>query len=175
MSGYRAFLDEDDDNDKYVLTYYHNPTRWNANLLAINNPIRDANKWSKEIKYMNDDNTDVSDEIKNLPKNTGGIYIFYLKGLNLPHIENYVLYVGRCKYTKHQNINKRAKEYLTDKRPRIMKMFRRWKSYLYYRYFPDTDNDAISNNEIILIRAIAPEYNEDIPDKIEIRPTTPAF
>ena len=80
MSGYRAFLDEDETNDNYDLTYYHNPKRWKDNLLEETNPIRDTNKWSKEIKYLNKDNTDFSDDIKNLPKDTGGIYIFYIKG-----------------------------------------------------------------------------------------------
>ena len=54
-------------------------------------------------------------------------------------------------------------------------MFSRWKDYLYYRYYPDTDNDRIKNNEIQLIRAILPQYNEVIPDQIDRCDSIPAF
>ena len=54
-------------------------------------------------------------------------------------------------------------------------MFSRWKDHLYYRYYPDTDNERIKNNEIQLIRAILPQYNEVIPDQIEIQDSIPAF
>lgn len=175
MSRYRAFIHDDDDNEKYILTYYHNPHRWIDNLLDINNPIRNIENWSNEIKYLNDQNDDVSECIKNLPKNHGGVYIFYLKGINLPFAENYILYIGRCQYTINQNINKRANEYLKDERIEIKRMFRKWKEYLYYRYYPDTDNEKIRSNEVKLIRAILPEFNEEIPDNIEIQDSVPAF
>ena len=175
MPGYRAFITEDDDNYHYKLSYYHNPQRWNDNLLSPENPIRDIANWSDEIKYLNDANNDISDTIKQLPTNVGGIYMFYIKGINLPFIENYVLYIGRCKYTDNQNIRKRASEYYTDKRDLIRQMFKRWKNYLYYRYYADTNNETIVRNEIQLIRAILPEYNESIPDRLEVRATVPAF
>ena len=54
-------------------------------------------------------------------------------------------------------------------------MFRKWKEHLYYRYYPDTDNELIRSNEVKLIRAIAPEYNEEIPNKIDIQESVPAF
>ena len=106
--------------------------------------------------------------------------MFYIKGICLPFIENYIIYIGRCKSTHKQNIKKRAKEYYTDdylkgKRQMIRSMFNHWKEYLYYRYYPDVDNERIDQNESILIRAILPPYNEVIPDKIDIQPTIPAF
>ena len=36
-------------------------------------------------------------------------------------------------------------------------------------------NDKIKNNEIKLIRSILPQYNEAIPDKIDIQESVPAF
>ena len=175
MAKYRAFIRDDDVNEQYVLTYYHNPNRWNDNLLEQDNPIKNMANWSREIKYLNAQNDDISDDIKSLPKDHGGIYMFYIKGINLPFVENYILYIGRCQYTPAQNINKRAKEYFRDERIEIKRMFRKWKEFLYYRYYPDTNNELIRANEIKLIRAIAPEYNEEIPDKMDIQNSVPAF
>jgi hypothetical protein len=106
---------------------------------------------------------------------TGGIYVFYIKGLNLSFIENYILYIGRCQFTETQHIRKRAREYYKDTRDLIVEMFSRWKEHLYYRYYPDTNNERIKNNEIQLIRAILPQYNEVIPDQVDIQDSVPAF
>ena len=88
MAGYRAFVATDPNNNQYLLTYYHNPDRWRDNMVDINSPIRDINNWSEEIKYLNESNDDLSEEIKNLPSDVGGIYIFYIKGINIPFFEN---------------------------------------------------------------------------------------
>lgn len=175
MAGHRAFLAEDPNNYQYELRYYHNPNRWECNAISIDDPIRNVDNWSNEIKYLNESNDDISEGIKNLPNNIGGIYMFYIKGLNLSFIENYILYIGRCQFTGTQHIRKRAKEYYNDTRDLIIEMFTRWKEYLYYRYYPDTDNERIKNNEIQLIRAILPHYNEVIPDQIEIQDSVHAF
>ena len=141
MGGYRAFLAEDSNNYQYELTYYHNPNRWRNNIINTENPIRNVDNWSDEIKYLNESNDDLSDDIKNLPNDTGGIYVFYIKGLNLSFIENYILYIGRCQFTETQHIRKRAREYYKDTRDLIVEMFSRWKEHLYYRYYPDTNNE----------------------------------
>lgn len=176
MAGYRAFIAEDDNEAKYRIEYFHNPQRWDDNMVEPDNPIRDVTQWSQEIKYLSDDGSRISDEILNLPNNTGGIYMFYIKGVNLSFIENHILYIGRCKITEHQNIKKRAKEYYTDtKRQLIAKMFRLWKNNIYYRFYADNDNDRIDQNEVQLIRSILPPLNEKIPDKLEVQPTVLAF
>ncbi len=46
---------------------------------------------------------------------------------------------------------------------------------IYYRYYPDTDNDTIDKNKIMLIRAIKPDFNEEIPDKLDFQPVKKAF
>lgn len=97
---YRAFVADDDENLKHEVLYYHNPSRWKDNILPIDDPIRDENKWSVEFKYLNTDNSDISNDIKALPTNTGGLYIFFLKGVNLPFFESHILYIGRCEVTK---------------------------------------------------------------------------
>lgn len=172
---YRAFLSSDPSNFQYELTYYHNPQRWNNYIINDNNPIKNEANWSKEIKYLNDTNSDISSEIKEIPKDTGGIYYFYIKGNNLPFIENYILYIGRCQYTESQNIRKRAIEYYKDSRILIQEMFSRWKEHLYYRYFPCNENEETCQDELILISAILPQYNEEIPEKISKLVKKPAF
>jgi hypothetical protein len=173
---YRAFVDEDDENAIHRIEYYHTPSRWLDNALPINHPIRDESSWSCEIKYLDSTNTVISDEIKKLPDNHGGIYMFYIKGTNLDFIEKHILYIGRSRYTKNQNIRKRAIEYFSEKdRVLIKKMFRLWSNYLYYRYYASTDNTFIDETEATLIRAILPPMNEKIPDKVNVQPAIPAF
>ena len=73
------------------------------------------------------------------------------------------------------NRKKSKIEYFTDKRPKIRNLFKRWGQYVYYRYYPDTNNEAIDKNEVMLIRAIKPDFNEEIPDKLEPQLPTNAF
>jgi hypothetical protein len=158
-----AFIDNNDENKLYEVKYFHYPQRWNDNLIDSTNPIWNSLNWSSEIKYIDDTTGEVSDEIKNLPTDKGGVYVFLIKGICLPFLENYIAYIGRSKYTDNQNIRKRAKEYISDtKRSKIIRMFKYWKNHLYYRYYPDTDNNKIVNNEAILINAILPPFNEDL-------------
>lgn len=169
----RAFID--DSNKLFDITYYHNPSRWNKYAINPNNPIANEANWSKEIKYLNDTNDDISDDIKKIPNDTGGIYMFIIKGISLTFIEKYIVYIGRCQYTYDQNIRKRAKEYFKDNRDFIKYMFSHWNNYIYYRYFPDTDNNRIIENEELLLNAIWPPFNPIIPNRTEVQPTTNAF
>lgn len=173
MSGYRAFTTNDDDLVCRI-EYYPTPQRWRDNIDSTN-PITDEKNWSAEIKYMNPTNDDVSDEIKKIPNNTGGVYMFYIKGISLPFVEKYIVYIGRALYTDDQNIRKRAKEYLKPDRELIKHLFSHWKEYLYYRYYSDVNNEQIKANEAMLIRAILPPFNEDIPNKIEVKTPIKAF
>lgn len=169
-----AFLNSNDDDKLYDIVYYHNPKHWIENKIEDSNPIADEKKWSEEIKYYDGD--EVSNKIKELPVDTGGIYMFYLKGINIPFIEKYIVYIGRCHFNKDkQFIRKRAKEYDSDKRPEIDRMKKYWKKYLYYRFFPETDNEQIDKDEVSLIRAIRPPFNSEIPDKLEVQPSKKAF
>ncbi len=172
---YRAFLSKDDKNYLHELVFYHNPSRWALYQLEDGNPAKIETNWSQQIKFFNSDKTDVSDDIKRLPNTTGGIYIFELKGITIPFMENYILYIGRCQYTNNQNIRKRAREYLHPDRDLIEQMFRRWADYIYYRYCPDTDNERIKETEQILISSILPQYNSDIPQRVIIENPVSAF
>ncbi len=170
-----AFLNLHDEDKLYGITYYHNPNHWIENRIDETNPIADEAKWSEEIKYYNGGK--VSDEIDKLPTDKGGVYMFYLKGINLPFIEKYIVYIGRCHFTyKKQHIRKRAKEYAREEnRSEIVRMKKYWKDYLFFRYYPETNNDQIDMDEATLIRAIRPPFNSEIPDKIEIQSSIKAF
>lgn len=170
-----AFINSHDEDKLYDITYYHNPKHWIDNKIDAINPIANESNWSKEIKYYDGDN--ISDGINKLPTNTGGVYMFYLKGINLPFIEKYIVYIGRCHYSKGtQHIRKRAKEYdLDNSRTDIVRMKKYWKNYLFYRYYPETNNEKIDNDEATLIRAIRPPFNSEIPDKIEVQTSINAF
>lgn len=64
MAGYRAFLAENSENYQYELIYYHNPNRWRDNIIALDNPIRNVENWSAEIKYLNESNDDYQMKLK---------------------------------------------------------------------------------------------------------------
>lgn len=170
-----AFLNSNDEDKLYDITYYHNPKHWVDNKIHDDNPIANEANWSKEMKYYDGDV--VSDDINKLPTNTGGVYMFYIKGINLSFIEKYIIYIGRCHYSEgKQFIRKRAKEYDSDNsRTEIVRMKKYWKKYLFYRYFPETNNEIIDQDEAMLIRAIRPPFNSEIPDKIEVKSTVKAF
>ena len=106
---------------------------------------------------------------------TGWVKLVWL--FHLPFIEKYVVYIGRCHYSEgRQHIRKRAKEYDSDEsRTDIVRMKKYWKDYLFYRYYPETNNEQIDKDEVALIRAIRPPFNSEIPDKLDVQPTEKAF
>jgi hypothetical protein len=173
-----AFITDNEDNKLYDVVYYHNPARWQDNALSVDSSLLNEENWSGLIKYMN--GNELSEEIKSLPNDKGGIYMFVIQGQTLPFVEYYLAYIGRAQFTDNQNIKKRAKEYFTeyyrkDKRHKIYRLFDKWKDFLYYRYYPETDNSAIIQNEAQLIRAILPPFNDEIPNKIDFKQPENAF
>lgn len=173
---YRAFITTDE-NSSYGLQYYHNPLRWKKCLKHLTgNPILDINNWTPEYKFYDEDG-EKSTLINQLPNDKGGIYVFYLKGICLPFFENYILYIGKASITDNENIRSRVKTYYNVSKERylIIEMFSKWKDYIYCRCFPETNNEKIEIDESLLIKAILPYYNEDIPDKIHVQPKIKAF
>lgn len=172
-----AFIKSDVDSNKYLLQFYNNPKRWKKYSVPKDCPLQNIENWSMEYKYFvkQDRRNILNPEIRQIPNDSGGVYIFYVKGITLPFMENYILYVGRCHYSEGQNIRKRAKEYDKDLRGTIMAMKKLWGDYLYYRFYPECDEEIIDKYEELLIKAIVPYYNELIPDKYYIKKTVPAF
>ncbi len=173
-----AFLNANDHTRIYECSYYHDPNRWESVSSELKEKLRNQN-WSEFIKYL-DDEGKISDEINELPNDQGGIYMFFIQGPTLPASEMYLAYIGRARSTRTQNIKKRVREYLREStqpnaRPKISRLFRHWKDYLYVKYFPTKDNDLVLQGESLLIRAILPPFNDDIPDKMEFKEPQKAF
>ncbi|MCQ2201733.1 MAG: hypothetical protein MJZ27_06545 [Bacteroidales bacterium] len=181
-----AFLQYEADKD-YIVQFYLPSGNYRLQdgtsyvSYNIHSPILEERHWSKEIKYMNPENTEVSNEIKQIPNKSGGLYVFYLKGSGLPFMERYILYIGRVQYTKGMNIRKRAleyyKEYKKNKNSRlgIRYMFEHWSKHLYYRYYTDVDNPSIVALEESLIKTLLPPFNTDIPNKQKPKTNVAAF
>lgn len=161
----------------YDCTYYLDPTRWQK---TPNDMLKIIQKqtWSDYIKYL-DSKGNLSEALNQLPEDEGGLYMFFIQGQTLPEVEMYPAYIGRALHTDEQNIQKRVKCYLREskgnKRPKIIQLFECWKDYLYIKYYHTTDNDLIETEEKLLIRAILPPFNSEIPDKISFKKPRKAF
>lgn len=134
--------------------------------------------WIK-IKYLNADANAVNAEVENVPNNSGGLYMFYVKCEIISGITEYPLYVGRAQFTEHQDLRKRVKEYFqkyarNNERPRITKMFKYWASDLHLAYLPLDENDGINELEKQFINSLLLPMNTKIPN-MEISQAINAF
>jgi len=162
-------------NNRKVVYYFHRPL-WER----FNYPTLDLNfeAWEKK-KYLNALGNDLSDGIDDIPNNTGGLYLFFIKCPIIPGITEYPLYIGRAQKTEGQNLRKRVKEYwqhyyLQKERPKITRMIRYWGNELYLAYYPINDNAIIINLEKDIINSTLFEMNDQIPDT-EIKQALSAF
>lgn len=161
-----AFIDLNGVIKDYDCKYYLYPKLWKKNK-AITSSLNNPDQWSDYIKYLNNKNQ-VSEEIKNIPNNCGGIYIFFIQGDSLP-FERYLVYIGRAQITRSENLRKRLKSYLPeskskDGRVKIIRLFKHWKKHLYIRYYKSIENDFINKNESALIHAILPPFNSELTE-----------
>lgn len=174
---FEKYIIDNEENLKFKVDYYHYPDRWQC--IEIHDTIKSKDKWSVEMKYLSQNGTEPSSEVKNIPDNLGGIYVFFIKGIILPFIESYPVYIGRAKNTPSQNLRKRCLDYYyeyfkKDSRMKIERMIRKWGNYLYIKYIELTDNDLIIETEAKLINCILPPFNDRIP-KISFQEPTEAF
>ena len=173
-----AFIETDDRTPAFHCKYYHDPERWNEASPKIKSEIN-ALPWSDYIKYLSEDGT-LSTGLNALPNDAGGLYLFFIQGQTLPSSEMYLAYVGRALYTDSENIQKRVRRYLWEStyikgRPKIKRLFRHWKNYLYVKFCYTKDNKLIEDGEKTIIRAILLPFNSDLPDKIEYKDPIKAF
>jgi hypothetical protein len=124
-----------------------------------------------EVKYLNNDASDFSDQVKALPNNQGGIYLFIIKNPILPEVTEFLAYIGRAKYTDSHNLRVRCKQYHTTylnekERPKITTLMKYFKDKLYLRYATIGNNNHIDILEAELINSILPPFNDVIPKKI---------
>lgn len=134
--------------------------------------------WQK-IKYLNENADGLSLDINNIPNNSGGLYLFFVKCEIISGITEYPLYIGRAQMTEHQNLRKRVKEYYQlfskyNERPKITRMFNYWAADLHLAYLPLNENADIIELEKQLINCLLLPMNDAIPDK-EIKQAIKAF
>lgn len=173
-----AYLQKYDQTKLFDVTYYLDPERWKSCHEATAQFLNEDG-WSDYIKYL-DENGNISMDIRNITKEHGGIYIFFIQGDTLPFCEKYLAYIGRAQSTENQSVGKRLCEYLRESqkessRPLIPRLFRYWKDKLYVKYYPSDDNNFIINGESALIKSILPPFNDDMPESIILKEPQKAF
>jgi len=135
-------------------------------------------KW-RDIKFLNELGTDISDDVKALPNDKGGLYIFVIKCPILLSTSEYLAYIGRAQLTQSHSLRVRCRKYLYEYcsetgRPKITTMIGMWGKYLHLRYAVIDENDDTVSIEAGLINSILPPFNDEIPNKI-IRDAVAAF
>jgi len=147
--------------------------KWDINEFDLN-----FANWQK-IKYLNDLNDDLHNNINTIPNNKGGLYMFYLNCKTIMGITEMPLYIGRAQFTDNQNLRKRVKEYFqkfsrNNERPKITKMFKYWAEDLYLAYYILDENEDVINIEKKLINSLLLPMNDEVADQ-EIRQAVKAF
>lgn len=170
-----AFELAEDLNKKKIAYSLHQPLWSKYDLSALDLNI--AN-WHT-IKYLNENASDFSAEISDVPNDLGGLYLFSIKCDVISGITDYPVYIGRAQLTKGQNLRKRCREYFRkyareDERPLITKMINYWGHNLYLSFMTFDENDDIIDYEKKLINSLLLPFNNQIPDT-EISAAIKAF
>lgn len=133
----------------------------------------------KKIKYFSDTGTELSEEVKQLPNDKGGIYLYVIENSVIPNSGSYIMYVGRARSTENESLRNRAKSHFTqyvrhEENERLERLFDKWKPYIYLLYLPIDGNDEIDLVEDELIIALTPPCNKEYPSP-KIRKKLSAF
>lgn len=150
-----AFIEKNDEIKKYDCRYYLHPELWFKNA-HITSKLHTQENWSDYIKYLNDNN-EVSDEVKNLPKDYGGIYVFFIQGSSLPFCERYLAYIGRAQCTESESLRSRVKSYLPESeklngRTRIVRLFKYWKGIYIFVIISQGIMNLLNRVKVLLFR-----------------------
>ena len=122
----------------------------------------------KKIKYFDDNSNKLSEEVNNLPNDSGGVYIYSIENGIFPFLGSYIMYVGRARKTKLENLRTRAKSHFSqykrhEENERLERLFDNWEQYVYLSYLPIEGNDMIDLVEDQLIMALTPPCNKEYP------------
>lgn len=145
-------------NRNHSLRFVLNP---NDCWYSFNDELKElvyTSEW-KEMKFLNDSGDAINEKISDVPNHSGGVYMFVLHPDLVPEVHRYILYVGRALNTDSQNLRKRFREYVKDKRTDVIFMRETWGKDLYIRYLPLQDNEVITKLEKELYTAIRPPCN----------------
>lgn len=134
----------------------------------------------KKIPYFDGDSSTLSEKIKEVPNNKGGIYIYTLENPIAPDHGRHIMYVGRARKTNNMSLRARAQSHFYqyqrgDENERLSRLYDGWAKYVYFSYIQmDSDNDVIEKVEKDLIVHLLPPCNKDYPS-VKIRKKLSAF
>jgi hypothetical protein len=157
-------IDVIDDMAKPLVRFRLNTSLWGSFDSNILNIISHPQSWV-EVELLAPDGTR-HPQLRTIPNNKGGIYLFLAKPNILPESCLYLMYIGRAFITSEENLRERCSKYPSEKKhPKIKRMIEQWGQYLYIRYLPLDDNDRIDIVERELVNKILPPFNDEIPDQ----------
>lgn len=122
----------------------------------------------EEYKYFNESG-EVSEEVKNIPNNKGGIYLYVVKPPVPIRYMPIIMYVGRAHNNGNsQNLRKRVNNYAREAkdfyrgRKAVRSLFSKYAEYLHVMYISLDKNEDIDRLEKELISAIVPACNREL-------------
>ncbi|MCM1213827.1 MAG: hypothetical protein NC331_01005 [Lachnospiraceae bacterium] len=124
--------------------------------------------YMKKIKYFGNNSNMLSSEVNDLPDDSGGVYIYSIENGIVPSLGSYIMYVGRARKTKSENLRARAKSHYSqykrhEENERLERLFDSWDQYVYFSYLPINGNNLIDLVEEQLITALTPPCNKEYP------------
>ena len=157
------------DLEAFQNNYVMAPELWERFDISDLNEV-DFSKW-QSIKLMNAEADGFSEEVQQIPTNSGGIYVYAIQPGVIPVCGSYIMYVGMASKTAHENLQYRVKACQkeigeTYKRDRLHRLFVKWGKYVYAYYLPvKAPRETIFELETRLIGALTPPCNPDIRAK----------
>ena len=157
------------DLESFQNTYIMAPELWGRFDISDLSDV-DFTLW-ETFKLMNNEGTGFSDNVNQLPTDTGGIYIYAIENGIVPGCGSYIMYVGMASKTQKENLRYRVKAYQDEigdsfERERIHRLFSKWGKYVHVHYLPiRAKRDTIFEVETRLIGALTPPCNADIRAK----------
>ncbi len=133
-----------------------------------------------KIPFFDGDSAKLSEEVKKIPNDKGGIYIYVLENPIVPDTGRYIMYVGRALFTKTENLRARVRSHFyqykrADENELLIRLYDNWAKYVYLIYIPmDEDNDTIGRIEDELIVTLTPPCNKKYPS-VKIKKKLRAF
>lgn len=150
-------------------TYTMAPELWERfNFADLENV--DFSKW-QSIKLMNDDGTAFSENVDQIPTDSGGIYVYSIVPGLIPGCGTYIMYIGMASKSTSENLRYRVKSYQKFiyeqySRERIHRLFAKWGKYVHVYFLPvNASKEVIFELETRLIGSFVPPCNADIRAK----------
>ncbi len=158
--------DVNQDLEAFRNTYIMSPELWSKFDITDLTEV-DFSLW-QSMKLIDDDSGKFSENIKDVPDDFGGIYVYCIQPTIIPNCGSYIMYIGMASKTGAENLRTRIRQYQKEmgdnyERDRLHRMFVKWGDYVYLHYLPvDASRETILTLEDRLIASCTPPCNSDI-------------